>query len=61
MLGPGIDNSQSIEVLELATGREIVIYRPERAVFGEKPAASKRKVRRKTAPQAHASHANCGG
>ncbi len=38
MLGPGIDNSQSIEVLELATGREIVIYRPERAVFGEKPA-----------------------
>ena len=38
MLGPGIDNSQTVEVLELATGREIVIYRPDKSVTGEKPA-----------------------
>lgn len=38
MLGTGIDNSQTVELLELATGREIVLYRPAKSVTGEKPA-----------------------
>ena len=37
-VGPGIDNSQTIELLEVATGREIVLYRPAKSVTGEKPA-----------------------
>ncbi len=38
MAGPGIDNGQTIELLELATGREIILYRPAQAVTGPKPA-----------------------
>lgn len=38
MVGPGIDNSLGIEVLELATGREIVVYRPEKFMTGATPA-----------------------
>ena len=38
MVGPGIDNSLGIELLELATGREIVVYRPERFMTGATPA-----------------------
>ncbi len=38
MVGPGIDNGQSIELLEVATGREIILYRPAQSVTGEKPA-----------------------
>lgn len=36
--GPGIEHSTTIEVLELATGREIVIYEPAEIAFG--PAAA---------------------
>jgi len=36
--GPGIEHSTTIEVLELATGREIVIYEPAEIVFGSAPA-----------------------
>jgi hypothetical protein len=36
--GPGIDNGQSIEMLEIAAGREIVLYRPAVTVIGEKAA-----------------------
>ncbi len=38
MVGPSLDNCQSIEMLELATGREIVVYKPEKSVIGENPA-----------------------
>ncbi|HOK89212.1 MAG TPA: DUF3748 domain-containing protein [Candidatus Hydrogenedentes bacterium] len=38
MYGPSIDNSTSIELLELETGREIVLYRPEHVVLGDAPA-----------------------
>lgn len=37
-VGPGIDNSQSIELLEIATGEEIVIYRPPASVTGAQAA-----------------------
>lgn len=37
-VGPGIDNGQSIEVLELGTGRSIILYKPESSVVGEKAA-----------------------
>ena len=36
-VGPGIDNSQSIEMVEVATGRETVLYAPP-SVTGEKAA-----------------------
>jgi len=36
--GPGIEHSTTIEVLELASGREIVVYEPAEIVFGEAPA-----------------------
>ena len=38
MYGPSIDNSTSIELLELETGREIVLYHPEHIVLGDAPA-----------------------
>ena len=38
MYGPSIDNSTSIELLELETGREIVLYRPEHVILGDAPA-----------------------
>ncbi len=38
MFGPSIDNSTSIELLEIETGREIVAYRPEHVVLGDAPA-----------------------
>lgn len=37
-VGPGIDNSQSIEMVEIATGIETVLYRPEESIIGENPA-----------------------
>ncbi|MCP4641656.1 MAG: DUF3748 domain-containing protein, partial [bacterium] len=36
-VGPGIDNSQSIEMVEIATGKETVLYAPE-TIIGEKAA-----------------------
>lgn len=38
MIGPGIDNCQSIEKVEIATGAETVLYKPDRSVTGERPA-----------------------
>ncbi len=38
MDGVGIDNSQTVELLEVATGKEIVLYRPDKSVTGAKPA-----------------------
>lgn len=38
MVGPGIDNGQSIEKVELATGNETVIYAPPETVIGENAA-----------------------
>jgi hypothetical protein len=38
MLGVGIDNSQTVDLLEVATGREIVLYRPDKSVTGANPA-----------------------
>ena len=37
-VGPGIDNGQSIEMVEVATGKEIVLYRPSASVIGSRPA-----------------------
>lgn len=37
-VGPGIENSQSIEKVEIATGAETVLYRPEKTVIGKKAA-----------------------
>jgi hypothetical protein len=37
-VGEGIGNSQTIEMVELATGRETVLYRPEHAIVGKAPA-----------------------
>lgn len=37
-LAPGIDNGQTIEVLELATGRSIIVYKPDQSIVGESPA-----------------------
>lgn len=37
-IGPGIDNGQTIEVLELETGRSIIVYKPERVLVGKTPA-----------------------
>jgi hypothetical protein len=34
-IGPGIDNCQSIEKVEIATGIETVIYKPEKVLTGE--------------------------
>jgi hypothetical protein len=36
--GPGIEHSTTIEVLEVETGREIVVYEPGEIVFGSAPA-----------------------
>ncbi|HOZ47112.1 MAG TPA: DUF3748 domain-containing protein [Candidatus Hydrogenedentes bacterium] len=38
VLGPGIENSQSIEKVEIATGRETLLYAPEASVTGEQAA-----------------------
>ncbi len=38
MLGPGIDNCQTIEKAEIATGIETVLYKPDKSVTGERPA-----------------------
>lgn len=38
MVGPGIDNGQSIELVEVATGKETLLYTPEKSVIGERPA-----------------------
>jgi len=38
MLGPGIDNCQTVEKVEIATGIETVLYRPDKSVTGERPA-----------------------
>ena len=45
MVGPGIDNGQTIEMVEIASGAETLLYKPERSVIGERPAPG---VRRKT-------------
>ncbi len=37
-LGPGIEHGTTIEVLERATGREIVLYEPDEIVLGDAPA-----------------------
>lgn len=37
-IGPGIDHGTTIEVLELATGREIILYKPDEIVTGDAPA-----------------------
>lgn len=37
-VGPGIDNGQTIEVVEIGTGKETVLYQPEVSVTGERPA-----------------------
>lgn len=37
-LGPGIDNGQSIEIVEIATGREVILYKPAESIVGPKPA-----------------------
>lgn len=37
-MGPGIQHSTTIEVLELATGREIVVYEPDEIAVGDAPA-----------------------
>ncbi|MDZ4857955.1 MAG: DUF3748 domain-containing protein, partial [Candidatus Hydrogenedentes bacterium] len=36
MIGPGLDNCQSIEKVEIATGEEIILYAPEKTLTGEK-------------------------
>ncbi|HPC17779.1 MAG TPA: DUF3748 domain-containing protein [Candidatus Hydrogenedentes bacterium] len=38
MVGPGIENSQSIEKVEIATGKETVLYRPAEVITGAKAA-----------------------
>jgi hypothetical protein len=37
-VGPGIDNCQSIEMVEISTGVETLLYQPEESVIGENPA-----------------------
>jgi hypothetical protein len=37
-VGPGIDNSQSIEMVTVATGKETVLYRPSAILSGDKAA-----------------------
>jgi len=37
-VGPGIENSQSIEKVEIATGIETVLYQPDPTIIGEKAA-----------------------
>lgn len=37
-IGPGIENCQSIEKVEIATGKETVLYSPPASVTGENPA-----------------------
>lgn len=37
-IGVGIDNCQSIEKVEIATGAETVLYKPEKSTTGENPA-----------------------
>jgi len=37
-VGPGIENSQSIEKVEIGTGAETVLYRPEKSVIGNEAA-----------------------
>ncbi|MFO7975144.1 MAG: DUF3748 domain-containing protein [Candidatus Hydrogenedentota bacterium] len=37
-VGPGIENSQSIEKVEIATGAETVLYRPEKSIIGKEAA-----------------------
>ncbi len=38
MEGPGIDNGQTIELVEIATGKETLLYTPAVTVIGENPA-----------------------
>jgi len=38
MVGPGIDNGQTIELVEVATGAESLLYKPVVSVIGERPA-----------------------
>ena len=37
-VGPGIDNCQSIEKVEIATANETILYRPAESVIGDEPA-----------------------
>ncbi|MCK5862665.1 MAG: DUF3748 domain-containing protein, partial [Candidatus Hydrogenedentes bacterium] len=37
-VGVGIDHGTTIEVLELATGREIILYKPDEIIAGDAPA-----------------------
>ena len=37
-VGPGIEHGQTIEVLEVASGRSIVLYRPDKIITGDAPA-----------------------
>lgn len=37
-IGPGIDNSQSVEMVEIATGKETVLYEAKNPIIGEKAA-----------------------
>jgi len=37
-VGPGIDNGQTIEVVEIETGKETVLYKPAVSVTGRRPA-----------------------
>lgn len=37
-VGPGIDNGQTIEVLELTTWRSIILYKPDAIISGDAPA-----------------------
>lgn len=37
-IGPGIDNCQSVEMVEIATGEETVLYAPEKTITGDKAA-----------------------
>ncbi|MGI6138317.1 MAG: DUF3748 domain-containing protein [Candidatus Hydrogenedentes bacterium] len=33
-VGPGIENSQTLELLEIATGRSIIVYKPKTSIIG---------------------------
>nr|HQH53837.1 DUF3748 domain-containing protein [Candidatus Hydrogenedentota bacterium] len=37
-VGSGIGNGQTIEMVEIATGKETILYRPEKTVIGEEAA-----------------------
>ncbi len=37
-VGPGIENSQSIEMVEIASGEETILYRPEKTLIGKEAA-----------------------